>query len=189
MMLNSEVLVLNSGFIPIRITSVREAICLLTADKAIPLVEVDNYIRSPSVSIKIPTVISVTNYSGLHKKRVTLSKLNVIYRDDMKCQYCGIRYSIKDLTVDHIIPRSRWEQITGRQLKDGYVSWTNLVCSCKWCNNKKGNRLINEMKWKLIREPFEPQYIPYLIISLEKAKRKGWLPYCSINVRLIEIIH
>ena len=188
-MLASQVLVLNSGFIPIRITSVKEAICLLTSDRAVPVVEGDSFVRSPSISIRIPSVISVTGYNGFHKKRVNLSKLNVIYRDDMKCQYCGKRYSMRDLTVDHLIPRSRWEKVTGKRLKDGFTSWMNLVCACKWCNNRKGNRLLNEIGWGLLNKPYEPEYMPYLVISLEKAKKEGWLPFCSINVRLVDMIH
>ncbi len=104
-MLTSEVLVLNAGFIPIRITSVKEAICLLTSEKAVPVVEEDRYVRSPSLSIRIPSVISVVGYSSFPRKRVAFSKLNVIYRDDMACQYCGRRYSMKELTATTSSPQ------------------------------------------------------------------------------------
>lgn len=187
-MLNSEVLVLNSGFIPIRITTVKEAICLILSNKAISVEEEDKYIRSPSFKIRVPSVITLINYNKLPRKKVVFSKLNVIYRDDMKCQYCGKRYQMKDLTVDHIIPRSRWEKVTGKSLKDGFSSWFNLVCACRWCNNKKGNKLLDEIGWKLLREPFEPKYIPYLIITRQKARKKGWLPYCKVNVKIFEMI-
>lgn len=187
-MLNSEVLVLNSGFIPIRITSVKDAVCLMTADKAVPVVEEDGFVRSPSIAVRIPSVISIIGYSSFPRRRVAFSKLNVIYRDDMACQYCGKRFSVKDLTVDHLIPRSRWEQETGRYLRDGFSHWTNLVCACRWCNNKKGNRLLSEIGWSLSREPFEPEYMPHIVISFEKAEKKGWLPFCSFNVRLVRLI-
>ncbi len=82
-MLNTDVLVLNSGFIPIRITTARDAICLLTAEKAIPVLEGDGYARSPSISIKIPSVISILGYNELPRKKVVFSKLNIIYRDNM----------------------------------------------------------------------------------------------------------
>ncbi len=188
-MLNSEVLVLNSGFIPIRITSVKEAICLITSYKAITIVEEDRVIRSPSLSLPMPSVISIPGYSSFPKKRVTFSKLNVIYRDDMRCQLCGKRFSMRDLTVDHIIPRSRWEDVTGRSLREGFSSWKNLVCACRWCNGRKGNKLLSEIGWMLLRDPFEPEYMPHLVISSEKATRKGWLPFCSYNVKLIEMIN
>ena len=187
-MLTSEVLVLNAGFIPIRITSVKEAICLLTSEKAVSVVEEDRYVRSPSLSIRIPSVISVIGYSSFPRKKVAFSKLNVIYRDDMACQYCGHRFSMRELTVDHVIPRSRWEVITGRELTDGFSSWKNLVCACRWCNSRKGNRLMSEIGWALLREPFEPEYMPHLIISQDKAEKKGWLPFCSVNVKIIDVI-
>ncbi len=187
-MLNSDVLVLNSSFIPIRIASARDAICLITADKAIPIIEENTLIRSPSISIKVPSVISILGYSRLPKRRVSFSKLNIIYRDDMMCQYCGKRYSMRDLTVDHIIPRSRWEKITGRDLQNGFSNWMNMVCACRWCNNKKGNKLLKEIKWACLREPFEPEYLPHIIISFEKAERRGWLPFCGFNVKLIKMM-
>jgi 5-methylcytosine-specific restriction endonuclease McrA len=187
-MLNTDVLVLNSGFIPIRVTSARDAICLLTAEKAIPVLDSNDIARSPSISIKIPSVISIPGYSDLPRRKVVFSKLNVIYRDDMTCQYCFKRFSIKDLTVDHVIPGSRWEEITGKSLRDNYSTWKNMVCACKWCNNKKGNRLLNELGWTIREKPVEPKYMPHIIISFEKAKKKGWLPFCGFNVKLIKMI-
>ncbi len=187
-MLNSDVLVLNSGFIPIRITSARDAICLLTADKAIPVIEEDKYVSSPSIRLKIPSVISILGYSALPKRKVSFSKLNIIYRDDMICQYCGKRYSMKDLTVDHVIPKSRWQKITGKSLRHGFSSWENMVCACRWCNNNKGNKLLKEISWNYLNKPFEPKYMPHIIISFEKAERRGWLPFCTFNVKLIKMI-
>jgi len=185
--LNSEVLVLNSAFIPIRVSNVKEAICLVASERAKPVLEEDGFVRSPSLSIRIPSVVSVIGYNQFPRRKVAFSKLNVIYRDDMICQYCGRRFSMRELTVDHIVPRSRWESVTGRELRDGFSSWKNLVCACRWCNGRKGNRLLEELKWFLPRQPFEPEYLPHLIISFDKAKRKGWLPYCGFNVRLINV--
>lgn len=187
-MLNTDVLVLNSGFIPIRIASARDAICLLTADKAIPVLESDEIVRSPSISIKIPSVISILGYNELPRRKVVFSKLNVIYRDDMTCQYCGKRFSVRDLTVDHVIPGSRWYEITGKSVRQGYSTWENMVCACKWCNNRKGNRLLQELGWALPQKPVEPKYMPHIIISFDKAKNRGWLPFCSFNVKLIKLI-
>ncbi len=187
-MLNTDVLVLNSGFIPIRIATARDAICLLTADKAIRVIDSSETVRSPSISMKIPSVISILGYNDLPKKKVVFSKLNIIYRDDMLCQFCYKRYSIRDLTVDHVIPGSRWEEVTGKSLKNGYSSWENMVCACRWCNNKKGNKLLKELGWTLLEKPIEPKYMPHIILSLDKAKKKGWLPFCGYNVKLIKLI-
>ncbi len=186
--MNSDVLVLNSGFIPVRVSNLREALCLVMSGRAMPVLEEDRYVRSPSITVRIPSVISLIGYSSFPKKKVAFSKLNVIYRDDMMCQYCGKRYTVRDLTVDHVVPRSRWESVTGRSLKDGFNDWRNLVCACRWCNGNKGNRLLGELDWRLPREPYEPEYMPHIVISLDKARNRGWLPFCTFNVRLIQMI-
>jgi len=179
-----DVLVLNSGFIPIRTISNRESICLLYQNKAYTVIETDKIMRSPSLTFKVPSVISLIGYSAFPKKKVGFSKLNVIYRDDMICQYCGKKFNMNDLTVDHIIPRSRWA-IEKRTSKRNWTNWLNCVCACKYCNNAKGNSLLYELKWKLVRQPFEPEYLPHIVVSFDQAERKGWLPFCKINVRLI----
>jgi len=180
----TDVLILNSGFIPIRTVSDKEAICLLYQNKGYTVIETDRIMRSPSISFKVPSVISLLGYGEFPKKKVGFSKLNVIYRDDQTCQYCGKQFNMNDLTVDHIIPKSRWS-VEKRTSKRNWTNWFNCVCSCKWCNNAKGNKLISELKWKLVRKPYEPEYLPQIIVSFNKAQKQGWLPFCKINVRLI----
>lgn len=178
-MQNSEILVLNSGFIPLRIANIHEAIGLLVTNKAYSVIEEEKSIKSPSIIIKIPSVIALLTYGEFPKRRVAFSKLNVIYRDDLTCQYCGKQHSIRDLTVDHIIPRSRWTK------NETPTNWLNLVACCKHCNNLKKNHLLSELKWKLIRKPFEPEYMPHLVITRKKAEDRKWLDFCKVNVRLI----
>jgi hypothetical protein len=69
------------------------------------------------------------------------TRSNILLRDDETCQYCGKRS--RELTLDHIIPRSR----------GGTGTWENLVASCKSCNGKKGNRLLKEVNMHLLRQP------------------------------------
>jgi len=179
---NSGVLVLNSGFIPLEIRDVKDAICLLVMEKAYPVIETDKYIRSPSVSIRIPSVIALLAYGNYVHKRVKFSRLNVMYRDDLTCQYCGSKFLVSELTVDHLVPRSRWKE-AGTPTK-----WNNVVTACKRCNSIKGNRLITEIGWKILKQPEEPKYLPHLVISYPRAEKMGWLPFCGMNVRLIETI-
>ncbi len=68
-------------------------------------------------------------------------------RDNYQCQYCGSR-SI-ELTIDHIIPKSR----------GGDDSWDNLTTACIKCNNKKGNRTPEEAAMKLLNTPKKPNHI------------------------------
>jgi hypothetical protein len=48
-------------------------------------------------------------------------------RDNFTCQHCGIR---RDLSVDHIIPKSQ----------GGGLERSNLQTLCRRCNSKKGAR-------------------------------------------------
>lgn len=180
----TDTLVLNSGFVPIRTISDREAICLLYSNKAYSVIDTEKVLRSPSITIKVPSVISLIGYNKFPKLRVGFSKLNVIYRDDQQCMYCGKRFPMNQLTVDHIIPRSRWA-IEKRTHKHDFSNWKNCTTACIYCNNKKGNNLLSELKWKLIREPFEPTYLPSIVITRDKAKERNWLQFCSFNVRLV----
>ena len=187
--LNSEVLVLNSDYSVMDIISIKDAITQLWLNKVYIVVPVENkYVRSPSLTFKVPSVVAQIKYKKIPRKRVGFSRLNVIYRDDMTCQYCGKQFPLEDLTTDHIIPKSRWRQIK-RTNKQNWTTWENLVCACKWCNNAKGNLLLNEIGWKLKRKPFEPKYMPHFIIRYSKAESKGWLPFCKVNIKLVEMIN
>ena len=52
----------------------------------------------------------------------------------------------------------------------------------------KGNRLLEEIKWKPLKKPIEPKYLPHIVVSYEKAKRKNWLPFVRFNVKVIDMI-
>jgi 5-methylcytosine-specific restriction endonuclease McrA len=183
----TDVLVLNSGFVPIRIISAQDAVCSLYLNKAFTVVETTKVLRSPSITFRVPSVISLIGYSHFPKMKVGFSKLNVIYRDDMTCQFCGKKFNMNDLTVDHIIPRSRWS-LEKRTSKRDWTNWLNCVCSCKWCNNAKGNHLMEELGWKLIRKPYEPEYLPQIVISFEQAEKRGWMPFSKVNMRIIRTV-
>jgi 5-methylcytosine-specific restriction endonuclease McrA len=183
----TDTLVLNAGYVPIRTISSKDAICALYQNKAYTVVESEKVMRSPSIIMKVPNVIALLNYSDFPKRRVGFSKLNVIYRDNLTCQYCGKKFNMNDLTTDHIIPKSRWAVIK-RTSKKNWTNWTNCVCACKWCNNAKGNLLLEELHWKLLNKPYTPKYLPQIIVSAKKAERKGWIPFCKINVRLVNTL-
>jgi 5-methylcytosine-specific restriction endonuclease McrA len=187
-MLNAPVLTLNTGMVPIDICNVKDAITLQVLNKA-EAVKVDEKqrIHSQYLSIPLPRVIMLINFHKIPRKRVVHSRLNIIYRDDMRCQYCGRRFSIDALTVDHVVPLSRWKEFDHTpSMKPN--SWENQVCACRRCNTQKGNRLVEECGMRLIKEPSEPKYMPYLIISRQKADMYGWIEFLNYNVRVVDMI-
>ncbi|MBA7716213.1 hypothetical protein ES703_125280 [subsurface metagenome] len=188
-MLNAPVLTLNSGMVPIHICNVKEAVILQVLNKAEAIKVDEKYtIRSQFLSIPLPRVIMLFNFHKIPKKRVVYSRLNIIYRDDMRCQYCGNRFGMDKLTVDHVIPLSKWVMVPPEKRPENPNSWGNQVCACKTCNARKGNKLLSECGFTLVKKPVEPKYMPYLIITRDKADKYGWLEFLNYNVRIIEAI-
>src|SRR5512143_342332 len=86
--------------------------------------------------------------------------MNIYRRDRHTCQYCGVHLPPEELSVDHILPRSR----------GGRSTWTNCVLSCLRCNRRKSNRSVEEAGMRLIRQPVEPKWTPCVTIPLGHRK-------------------
>lgn len=125
----------------------------------------DKNLRSVSVSFPFPSVVKIKRYVHIPYKGVVMSRHNIFRRDGGKCQYCGIA---RDLTLDHVIPRS----------KGGKSSWTNLVTACKKCNSLKGDFSLEKAGMKLSQQPVKPTYLSFLRMNNETF-RKEWNSYLS----------
>ena len=110
--LSQPVLILNAGYMPVSIRSVRDAVCMLLLDKAeIIKAAEDVYIRSEKLKIPVPHIIALATYHNLPRKKLRVSRQNILERDNFTCVYCGKQPGHSKLTMDHIIPRSRWNEI------------------------------------------------------------------------------
>lgn len=164
-LLSGRVLVLNQGYEPISICSVKKALLLLLLDKA-ELVEARNgsVIRTVQRVYPFPSVIRLQSYIRVPYKKVELSRRNILRRDGFACQYCGTRSA--PLTIDHVIPRSR----------GGTDTWENLVTACIPCNNRKGNRTPEEAGMRLRSIPRKPNHIIFLR-NFSGSIEEEWRPY------------
>ncbi|MBX3042972.1 MAG: HNH endonuclease [Candidatus Kapabacteria bacterium] len=163
--LGGKVLVLNQSYEPVSLCSVRKAIVLLLLFKAEMVVERKNRtIRTINNYFPYPSVIKLMTYVKIPLKNVELSRKNVIKRDGNRCQYCN-KNSI-EMTIDHIIPRSR----------GGVESWENLITACVRCNNKKGNRTPEEAGMPLLSKPRKPNHIVFLKQHIGKLE-ESWKPF------------
>ena len=119
----STVLVLNSDYTPLNVTSVQRGFVLVTKGKAEVLRSDENPIVTGYKTFIRPVIIRLLKYIR-HRTRLNKPNRSRIYkRDGYECVYCG---SKKNLTLDHVIPKSR----------GGSNEWTNLVTSCFRCNLK-----------------------------------------------------
>ena len=125
-------LVLNADFrplsyYPLSIWSWQDAIKAVFLDRVNIVSEYDYAVRSPSFSMKLPSVVSLKSYVK-PSRFPAFTRFNVFLRDRFTCQYCGSR---DDLTFDHVVPRS----------KGGVTSWQNVVAACSCCNLRKADMM------------------------------------------------
>jgi hypothetical protein len=105
-----------------------------------------------------PAVIVLKEYIRKDFVSYNCNRKNVIWRDKNLCQYCGNKFSFHELTMDHVIPKSR----------GGDKSWENIVACCKKCNTKKSNKTPEEARMPLIKKPSVPRWsIQFLLRDKE----------------------
>ena len=168
MLENHRTLVLSPGYEPVKIVSWQRAITLLFLGKVEVIEEYNRDIKSTSLVIKIPAVVRLLAAIRRHKQPVKFSRVNIYARDNYKCQYCGKKASIAELTYDHVIPRSQ----------GGLTEWTNIVTCCYLCNRRKGGRTPHEAGMKLLAAPHQPNWVPAVAIRISlRSIPDAWRDY------------
>ena len=140
-------LVLNAdyrplSYYPLSLWSWQDSIKSVFLDRVVIINNYDRVIRSPSFSMKLPSVIALKNYIR-PQSDPNFTRFNVFLRDKFSCQYCG---SSKELTFDHLLPRS----------KGGKTNWDNVVTACSSCNVKKGGRLLKNSGMEIFNMHYRP---------------------------------
>jgi 5-methylcytosine-specific restriction endonuclease McrA len=184
--LDDRTLVLNRSWLAVNVTTVRRALTLayigcarviqpetfethdfdswLSAEPALG----ERAVRTVSRTIRVPEIIVLLAYDQQPVLRVPFSRRNLFLRDNYRCQYCGIRASSEELSVDHVVPRS----------KGGLSTWTNCVLACHVCNVRKGSRTPHEAGMRLLRTAAQPRWPVYLTFGSDR-KRDSWQRFLS----------
>ncbi|HST55628.1 MAG TPA: HNH endonuclease [Solirubrobacteraceae bacterium] len=164
---SGRVLVLNATYEPINVCSVRRAVVLLLKQKAELLERGGWALHSENSTLARPVVIRLVSYVHVprdtHRRKIT--RRAVFARDNWMCQYCGSR---SNLTVDHVIPRS----------KGGGSNWENIVASCAPCNRRKGDRLPKQANMHPRHAPRTPRAEIFIHVASPTipAAWKAYLP-------------
>jgi 5-methylcytosine-specific restriction endonuclease McrA len=143
-------LVLNADFrplsyFPLSTWTWQDAVKAVFLDRVSVLSEYEKEVRSPSFSMRLPSVIALRDFIP-SARMPAFTRFNVFLRDSFTCQYCSLRRATPELTFDHVIPRAR----------GGRTSWENVVTACGPCNLRKGSKMPRECHMIPREEPRRP---------------------------------
>ncbi|MFW6051302.1 MAG: HNH endonuclease [Myxococcota bacterium] len=182
--LTAPVLILNRGYQPVRITTVRHAFMMLYMGRARALdgdfepmdfdawietrpCDGDELLGTPGGAVRVPRVLLLTHYNRVPRAPLRLSRRNIFLRDDYTCQYCRSRLPARELNLDHVLPRSR----------GGRSTWENLVTSCRICNLRKGRATPEEAGMALRRLPARPSWSVVAQLARTRTRYEQWAPF------------
>jgi 5-methylcytosine-specific restriction endonuclease McrA len=143
MALDGRVLLLNQTYEPLGTVSVARALIMVFKNTvSVEELDGDRVLRSARAEFPVPSVIRRRIYINIRRRREasSMKRLRIFMRDKFRCQYCGDKKRAGELTLDHILPRSR----------GGDNSPVNVVTACVACNNRKSDRTPAEARMPLL---------------------------------------
>ena len=135
------------------------------------------WVRTVRFEIAVPRVIRLLSYDRVPRTRIKLNRRNLFARDANRCQYCGRKFRTPELSIDHVIPRSR----------GGRTKWDNVVCACLQCNVRKGGRSPREARMHLVRAPKEPAFSPVITLHAGTDKYRSWKQFLDAAYWHVEL--
>lgn len=157
-----KILRLNKSGLPISWLSKNEAATLYAKQQVVWSLGEEHFSLTGGVNqnghrskLKLAPIIAC---NGIHQKKnftPILTNQLLFRRDDFRCMYCGEKFSDKELTRDHIIPR----------VQNGADIWTNVVSACRRCNQFKGGRTPEQASMQLLAIPFEPNVFEFMYLA------------------------
>lgn len=174
--MSTGVLVLNSTYEAMNIAEWERAVELIFAGKAEAIHNTNRQLRSAGgIAIPMPSVIRMLYFIKHSRKRMALTKRNVLLRDKHVCGYCGARGSDATMTVDHIVPKSQ----------GGTNTWENLTAACSDCNARKKNRTPSQAGMPLRRAVRQPTSMPFFVLR-KRGSPEEWKPYLFLSLSIEE---
>lgn len=157
------------NYLPLSTIDWQTAIKLFFLNKIQVLEWYDDWtIRSARLEMRVPAV-AVTKKGFGKNTHIRFSRQHLYLRDLFTCQYCNETFESRDLTIDHVLPRSH----------GGGTSWDNCVTCCKKCNSEKGSKI-----WTPNRVPYKPNYwnlVNSVKSTYTHVRHPSWRPYLGLK--------
>lgn len=174
--MSAQVLVLNNGYQPVSVVSVRDAMVLIVRDAARSVVtDPEVLIRSATDKWEAPKVVALTKWVEVPdwNRPQRPSHKTIIAKYGGECCYCT---DMRGDTVDHVHPRSQ----------GGGNTWANMVAACRSCNNRKGDRLLADLGWKMRYQPSAPTATGRMFIGVGKLD-PAWADFIPASAGLVAV--
>jgi 5-methylcytosine-specific restriction endonuclease McrA len=195
--------VLNKHYAAVRVVSARRAFCMLF-NRLAEIVAMEDggyvsydfdtwrelseyrakyerehheWVRCVKFELAVPRIVRLLFYDRLPRQPVKFNRRNIYARDRSRCQYCGRKFPTSELSLDHIVPKSR----------GGHADWDNVVCCCVQCNVQKGGRTPVEAGMKLVAEPVKPKRSPVITLRLTSEKYASWKQFLDTAYWNVEL--
>ena len=161
------VLLLNASYEPLRVIALKRAVVLILQEKAEIVEAGEEPVRSAYLTLNLPKVIRLKYFVKIpYRAKAALNRKALMARDEGICQYCFGPGN----TIDHVLPRSR----------GGTHEWSNVVLACAPCNQKKSDKLLSELGWKLAMKPEVPRASSRILIGVVKMDEE-WAEYLAYD--------
>jgi 5-methylcytosine-specific restriction endonuclease McrA len=167
---------LNQTYEPLGTVSVARAV-IMTFKDTVTVEEFDGQrvLRSARAEFRVPSVIRRRTYINVRRRQEAsgMKRLRIYMRDKFRCQYCGEKKAAGQLTLDHILPRSR----------GGDNSPVNIVTACVPCNNRKGDRTPAQARMPLLTSQSALRVKLERVVLCHYAEaRAEWRKYLFMDV-------
>lgn len=160
--MNSKILRLNKAGTPIAWLNWQETATLIVRNRVVwSLGEVVRQVRGgvnqrgERSVLELPSIIACSGKVENRSFAPALTNTLLFARDQYVCLYCGMKFPVRELSRDHVVPTS----------KGGTDRWTNCVTACRRCNNRKANKTPEQAGMELLAVPFVPNRHEYFFLS------------------------
>ena len=127
----------------------------------------DAFVQGVSLQIRVPEVVTLSEYDAVPSASVAFSRRNIFKRDKFTCVYCGAQPGTDELTIDHVVPRAHGGQST----------WDNCVLACLTCNHRKADRTPAQAAMRMRKQPQRPAWKP--VYALDSVPIESWTKFVS----------
>ncbi|HEX3657234.1 MAG TPA: HNH endonuclease [Pirellulales bacterium] len=183
--LERPTLVLNRNWQPVNVATVERALVMLWNESSrvvdphdyqmyswadwsrLAPGEGEPFVRAIRMRLRVPEVVTLTDYDRLPAAAVSFSRRNIFKRDHYTCQYCGEQPGSEELTIDHVVPRAQ----------GGTSTWQNCVLACVACNKRKADRTPVQAGLRLRKQPVRPAWKP--LYASPSVRIASWSKFVS----------